>query len=255
MTEDDAAWAAGLMERRRQVYAGYSPVFWRPRPGVTGLHGRFLSRQIAAPECMALRGDHGFIITQQRPGQGFVDDFAVDQDGSWDCDGAGLLLAAWQRLSAAGCGSMRVVTANADTAKSGMLRSLSLRLAEQWHVRELTPTPDAPNTTEPAPDAVSAPKAVPAANAARPGAHRRVTGTGFSGLVGSAPPVYDPGGPVLQADTLDAGADLATVEREAAALGAVLLIIAATPGTPRSAELDRTPGWSVASDWYDGQPG
>ena len=99
MTEDDAAWAAGLMERRRQVYAGYSPVFWRPRPGVTGLHGRFLCRQIAAPDCVALRGDHAFIIGQRRiaqgrPGQGFVDDFAVDRDGSWDCDGAGLMLAA-----------------------------------------------------------------------------------------------------------------------------------------------------------------
>jgi hypothetical protein len=49
MTEDDAAWAAALREQRRQVYAGYSPVFWRPRPGVTGLHTRFLRRLIAIP--------------------------------------------------------------------------------------------------------------------------------------------------------------------------------------------------------------
>ena len=44
MMADDAAWAAGLMERRRQVYAGYSPVFWRPRPGAACLHARFLGR-------------------------------------------------------------------------------------------------------------------------------------------------------------------------------------------------------------------
>jgi hypothetical protein len=49
MTADDVIWAAGLMERRRQVYSGYSPVFWRPRPGVTGLHARFLGPQIARP--------------------------------------------------------------------------------------------------------------------------------------------------------------------------------------------------------------
>lgn len=237
MTKDDLAWAAALMERRRQVYAGYSPVFWRPRPGVTGLHERFLSRQIAAPECAALRGEHGFIIGQRRPGQGFVDDFAVDQDGGWDTDGAELLLAAWRRLSAGGCVTMRVVTANADTAKSHMLRRLSLHLAEQWWVRELTPT------------------AQPATNAAQPATPGRVSGTGFSGIFGPAPPVYDPGGPVLLAGTLAAEAGLATVEREAAALGAVLLIIPAAPGTPRGAELGRTPGWSVASDWYDGQPG
>ncbi len=55
MTADDASWAAGLMERRRQVYAAYSPVFWRPRPGVTGLHARFLGRQIGAAGYVALR--------------------------------------------------------------------------------------------------------------------------------------------------------------------------------------------------------
>ena len=60
MTADDVAWAAALMERRRQVYAGYSPVFWRPRPGVTGLHARFLSRQIASPGYVTLRTGHGF---------------------------------------------------------------------------------------------------------------------------------------------------------------------------------------------------
>lgn len=30
LTSGDAAWAAALMERRRQEYARYSPVFWRP---------------------------------------------------------------------------------------------------------------------------------------------------------------------------------------------------------------------------------
>jgi len=66
MTADDAAWAAGLMERRRQVYAAYSPVFWRPRPGVTGLHARFLGRQLASPGCLAVRTGHGFLIGQRR---------------------------------------------------------------------------------------------------------------------------------------------------------------------------------------------
>ena len=55
LTADDAAWAAELMEQRRQVYARYSPVFWRPAQGVTGLHERFLRRQIASPANVALR--------------------------------------------------------------------------------------------------------------------------------------------------------------------------------------------------------
>src|ERR1700761_8372628 len=96
MTEDDAAWAAALMEQRRQVYAGYSPVFWRPRPGVTGLHARFLGRQIGSPDYVALRTAHGFLLGR-RGREAFVDDFAVDETARWADDGAALLLAAWRR--------------------------------------------------------------------------------------------------------------------------------------------------------------
>jgi len=56
--------------------------------------------------------------------------------------------------------------------------------------------------------------------------------------------VYDPGGPVLLVGRLAPDADLAAVEAEAAALGAVLLVVPAAPGS-RSAGLDR-PGWSPA---------
>jgi hypothetical protein len=79
LTADDAAWAAGLMERRRQLYAGYSPVFWRPRPGVTGPHARFLGRQLSSPGYLALRTEHGFLIGQRRDQEAFVDDFAVER--------------------------------------------------------------------------------------------------------------------------------------------------------------------------------
>src|ERR1700685_3172464 len=115
LTADDAMWAAELMEQRRQVYASYSPVFWRPAQGVTGLHARFLRRQIASPANLALRTDHGFIIGQRQGGEGFVDDFAVDAEGRWDTDGADLLRATWQRLAAeSGFDALRVVTAHAD---------------------------------------------------------------------------------------------------------------------------------------------
>ena len=194
LTGDDAAWAAELMERRREVYAHYSPVFWRPRKGVTGLHERFLRRQIASPANVALRTEHGFIIGQRRgragASEGFVDDFAVDEAGSWDGDGAALLLATWQRLQADGAGAdadaVRVVTAHADEAKAGMLGRLKL-------------------------------------------------------------------GPVLLLDHLSDDADVTAVEREAAMMGAVLVIVPATPGSARAGQL-RSPGWSVASDWYQGRP-
>jgi len=229
MCADDAPWAAGLMERRRQQYARYSPVFWRPAQGVTPLHARFLRRQISAGNIVAVRTGHGFLIAGRRGGEGFVDDFAVDAEGTWDGDGAALLLAAAHRLAAAGgVGAMRVVTAHADVAKAGMLRRLSLSLAEQWWVLPVRPT----------------------GQMTSPG---RVQGGGFPGILGPAPPVYDPGGPVFQPDRVADGADVALIAREAAALGAVLAVVAAAPGSALSAGL-RGQGWSIASDWYLGWP-
>jgi hypothetical protein len=139
MSAEDAAWAAALMERRRQVYAGYSPVFWRPRPGVTGLHARFLGRQIASPGYVALRTGHGFLIGQRRGQEGFVDDFAVDETARWDNDGAGLLRAAWHQWEPDGAEAVRVVTAHADQDKCAMLTALSLELAEQWWIVPAAP--------------------------------------------------------------------------------------------------------------------
>jgi hypothetical protein len=102
LSPDDAAWVAELMERRRQVYAGYSPVFWRPAKDVTRMHTRFLRRQITSGANVALRIEHGFIIAQRRAAEGFVDDFAVDGAGTWSGEGAALLLAASERLAGTG---------------------------------------------------------------------------------------------------------------------------------------------------------
>lgn len=217
------------MENRRRDYARYSPVFWRPAEGVVGLHAEFLRRRIVSGTTLALRTEHGFIICERRGSKGFVDDFAVEPPGVWDSDGAALLLAAAKRLAAVdGVDAVVVVTAHADRPKSGMLASLSLTLVEQWWVRELPP--DGP--------------------AAPPG---RFSGTGFSGVLGQAPGVYDPGGPVFQNDRAGEHTDLAAIERGAAARGAVLAVLPAAPDTARGGEL-RGRGWHVASDWYLGIP-
>jgi hypothetical protein len=93
LAPEDAPWAAALMAERRELYASYSPVFWRPARGVTGLHARFIRRQIEDAANVAVRTEHGFLIAQPRAGEGFVDDFAVDSAGTWRDDGAALLLA------------------------------------------------------------------------------------------------------------------------------------------------------------------
>ncbi|MBV9381765.1 MAG: hypothetical protein JOY82_19030 [Streptosporangiaceae bacterium] len=228
MPAGDARWAAGLMQRQRQAYAGYLPAFWRPARDAAGLHERFLRRQILSEATVALRTRHGFIICERRNPVGLVDDFTVTPPGTWDCDGGALLLAAAGRLAADGIGAVRVVTAHADRAKAGMLASLSLTLAEQWWVRELQP-------------------------ARQPAAPGRVKGPGFSGMLGPAPPIYDPCGLVFLADRAGERADIDAIARAAQALGAVLAVIPAIPGTAPSRTLSRK-GWTIASDWYLGWP-
>jgi hypothetical protein len=133
-----------------------------------------------------------------------------------------------EHLAADGAGTVVVVTAHADVAKASMLANLSLTLAEQWWVRELEPV----------------------GPAAAPG---QFNGPGFSGTLGPAPEVYNPGGPVFQNDRAGEHTDVAAIERAAAARGAVLTVLPATPDAAVAPELRRR-GWHVASDWYLGIP-
>lgn len=227
MGVDDTALAAELMERRRQAYATYSPVFWRPAEGITAIHARFLARKVGTPGTVAVRTDRGFLIGELRASEGFVDDFAVDDDPDWDDDGVALLLAAWSALAERGAENVRVVTAAADRAKVAMLQECSLKLVEQWWVKPLEPTGDSQ-------------------------ANGRVAGEGFSGILGPAPPVYNPGGPVLVLDHLK-DRELLGVEEQAAELGAVLIIAPTPVGAAREDDLSRAK-WTVSSAWYLGQP-
>lgn len=228
MRPQDAAWAAGLLELKRNEYARYSPVFWRPAEGARTVHEPFLRRLIASETTVALRTRDGFIICERRPRDGFVDDFTLAPPRKWGEDGAALLLAVAERLAVDGIGTLQVVIADADQPKSALLRDLSLSLTGKWWVHELLP-------------------------AGAPQPPGRVSGPGFSGLLTQAPPVYAPGGPVFLADKPEEPAAIKAVMDGATEAGAVLAVIPAAANTALAAELPRR-GWTVASAWYAGWP-
>ncbi len=122
---EDCEWAAELMERRRQVYARYSPVFWRPARGVTDGHAAFLAEKVSRGSSVALRTDRGFLIGDLRGAEGLIDDFAVEADDDWALHGAALLCSAWPALVNRGAERLRVVSAPADEPKVAMLRASS----------------------------------------------------------------------------------------------------------------------------------
>ncbi len=198
MGGDDFAWAATLMARRRQEYAAYSPVFWRPAHGVEAHHARFLGAAAAEEGAVAVRTDRGFAIGQVRGGALLVDDFTVEAPDLWPTEGRQLLeecAAAARRHGLA----LRVVTARRDVPKRTLLQRSGLVAVARWWVKELAPI---------GPAAAWGPVRVADVDA----------------LLVPAPPVYDPGGPVCLLGDLDPELAPAASE-EAAALGAVLAVV------------------------------
>lgn len=236
MDDDDFAWAAGLMERRRARYAGYSPVFWRPAVGATEAHVRFLRATAARDGAVALRTDGGFALSYPHEGRCFLDDFAVEADDLWPTEGRELLLAAWAAARSPGQPTLRVVTARSDRPKRDVLVDLGLVVAERWWVKELHP----PSPRGEAP------------------AWGPVTVGDVEALIVPAPPVYDPGGPVCLLGDVDAARAVPAADAAAARHGAVLAIVRrgrASPGAPDSEPRLEAAGFHNPSELYDGTPG
>jgi hypothetical protein len=230
MTADDFAWAAQMMQRRRELYARYSPVFWRPAQGIETLHAQFLAWCSKRPGAVALRSEHGFIVSYPQQGCCFVDDFAVDEPSLWATEGKELLLGAWRRARSTEQAALRVVTARRDEAKRSMLIDIGLVVTGRWWVNELTPT-----------------------GAPRP--HGPITLGDVEAQLVAAPPVYDPGGSVCLLGALDA--DRAGVAAEAAAAAGAVLAIVQREGAgavPAAEPLLEAAGYHNPAEFYQGQP-
>jgi hypothetical protein len=228
MHAEDFSWAALLMEARRERYARYSPVFWRPARDVVESHAKFLRFVAARPGALALRTAQGFIIGLAQDGYCFVDDFAVAHDALWASEGRALLLATWRARQEAT--ALRVVAAQGDEPKWRMLSELGLTPHARWWVKELTPS--------------------------GPATHGAIALGDLAAQLVRAPLVYDPGGPVCLLGNLEAS-KAATAATRAAAAGAVLAIVQRegghTPVPEREPELEAA-GYHNPAAFYQGRP-
>jgi hypothetical protein len=236
-TTDDAPAIATLLEAQRAEYEHYSPVFWRPAAQARAAHEPFLRMLIEqdGPVAFVTDGDDnkgsadgaagpdGAIVALPRTDDWLVDDFTVRRPELWLERGAPLLAAV--RASAPDK-PITVVCGQRDEPKRTMLRQAGGRLTEEWWVRPLD------DLTAPDPAGRTVPR-------------------GATGLVVTAPPVYDPGGPVCQVTSWDGTAEtLRSVGAWAAAEGAVLAIVPVEADAPGLREVLRTAGYTVASEWY-----
>ncbi len=242
---DDAGIIADFADLRRHAYPAYSPVFWRPAPGARTHHLPFLQACLAdgchsAFVAEAAEGVVGAAVANYRVGvppftrdleasgiaSWLVDDFYVASQDLWRTAGGALLDSVAAAARSSGQNRLIVVSAERDAPKNAMLRDRGFRQAAAWWVRPLElPTNPVPAEGEPLPM-----------------------------LVGPAPPVYDPGGPVaLALDTTPPFA-MDRFERQAAAAEAVLAVVPVRMADRTLAEGLAAAGYAVASVWWAREP-
>jgi hypothetical protein len=240
LTLDDVPWMVELMAQRRARYERLSLVFWRPAAKARDVHEQYLASCVDNDRFCGLRTDSAFLLADAQGAgtppwwsdvpTGFVDDFAVTTDDQWATHGAELLRAAFDRMRPVGTEALRVVTARRDAPKVGMLESLGLTIGESWWVTEAR--------GERAPDPSFGP----------------VAHDGFTALVVPAPPVYDPGGPVLLTLAVDDVALVSELPTIAARTGTVLVIVSTKPSTPEVTAVAQAAGFDEVSQYYLGVP-
>jgi hypothetical protein len=240
LTTDDVPWMVDVMAQRRALHALLSPIFWKASPHAREVHAPHLAGAVVSERHCGLRTDAGFVLAEVQDAAtppwfsdvplGFVDDFAVTDDAFWSDDGAALLRVAWDELHGRGVESLRVVTARRDAPKVALLESLGLAVGESWWVIAAS--------GERAPEANYGP----------------IDHAGVTALVIPAPPVYDPGGPVLLTLALDGVVVVPELPAIAANLGAVLVIVSTKPSTPELAEAVGAAGFDEVTRYYVGTP-
>lgn len=195
LTPAGAGWAAEVLARRRAALVPHAPVYWRPAADAVARHRDFLASVLGAGGGIGFRTEDGLMIATRGPRGWTVDDAWVPPD-RWERDGAAL----WDRtIAGTGDGAVRFVCPVAEPERTAFARRRGLAPATSWWHAEVPPVPG-PGASAPRVDGSDA-RLVP------------------------APPVYDPGGPILFLRDVRDVAAVARSRAEAARCGAPLVVV------------------------------
>jgi GNAT superfamily N-acetyltransferase len=172
----DVAAMASLAEIRREQYARYQPIFWRPAVGALDKHRSYLARLIEDDKVITLVSEEAGQLTGFRiatltgappvydPGGATcqIDDFMVVPASRWQTTGARLLRAGLAEASRRGAVQAVVVTGHLDKPKREVLRACGHEPASEWWV---TPQPLGP--AQPAGDGPASTRTEPGRSAPR----------------------------------------------------------------------------------------
>jgi GNAT superfamily N-acetyltransferase len=150
-TEADLDYIVELAARRREQYAGYQPVFWRPAGDARDRHRLFFNAVLSREGVFLLVAESdgqrvGFAMASLVPAPPvydpggkvcFIDDYGVEPPELWPTAGRALAEAAFERARPLGAVLANIHVSPRDTDKHAVIEALGFTVAAEWHVKSL----------------------------------------------------------------------------------------------------------------------
>ncbi len=141
---------ATLASMRREQYARYQPVYWRPAADAQEKQRPYFAKLVAHDEVICLVSEEagqvtGFLIAMLTAAPGVydpggltcqIDDFVVVTAARWPTTGVQLLRAGLAEAARRGAIQAVVVTGHLDQPKREALRACGLDIASEWWVTQ-----------------------------------------------------------------------------------------------------------------------
>lgn len=199
---EDLEWVENVFQRRRERLRPHGRVYWAPAADAKRLHLSYLAAFLESADAVGFTDGSSVILAERRPDGWLVDDAEV-AEGAWGPAGAAL----WAAMVDGHAGErVRFVVPVYEEPRREFARSRGLKVAETWWLRELR------------------------GNGGESGIEVDLRGT--AGVTVPAPPIYEPGGPVLFVDRA-AGDDVArTAVERATELGCSGVVLSQRSGEP-----------------------
>lgn len=197
MTLGDIEWAVEVLARRRGQLVPYAPLYWRPAADAVERHRAYLAYLIGEDRGLGFRSDDALMIAASGPHGWTIDDAWVQPD-RWEHEGHAL----WTKTAAETGGNLvRFVCPVFEPERASFARQQGFVLDNSWWHAAID-----------VPDTIGVSEKVP-----------RVTGS-RAALV-PAPPVYDPGGPILFLQDVRDPTAITRSREEAVRCGSPLVVV------------------------------